>query len=121
MPDVAGDHGPLLDDYLLALTGVPRPRVCFIGTASGDAASYVEKFHLAFRGRADTAVLALFNSEPEAAIPLDQLDQVLEQDVVYVGGGLRRTCSRCGGCTVSTPCLRRRPRRERCWLASLRG
>ncbi len=87
MPDVAGERGPLLDDYLLALTGAPRPRVCFIGTASGDAVSYVEKFHAAFQGRADTSVLALFNSEPEGAIPLDQLDQVLEQDVVYVGGG----------------------------------
>lgn len=87
MPDVAGDRGPLLDDYVLALTGLPRPRVCFIGTASGDAASYVEKFHLAFRGRADTTVLSLFGADLEPAIPVDQLDLVLEQDVVYVGGG----------------------------------
>jgi len=35
MPDVAGDRGPLLDDFLLTLTGRPRPRVCFVGTASG--------------------------------------------------------------------------------------
>jgi len=88
MPEVAGDRGPLLDDFLLTLTGRPRPRVCFVGTASGDDASYVEKFHSAFRGRADTTVLALFNSEPEGAIPVDQLDRVLEHDVVYVGGGV---------------------------------
>ena len=87
MPDVAGDRGPLLDDFLLTLTGKPRPRVCFVGTASGDDASYVEKFHSAFRGRADTTVLALFNSEPEGAIPVDQLERVLEHHVVYVGGG----------------------------------
>jgi dipeptidase E len=61
--------------------------VCFVGTASGDDASYVEKFHSAFRGRADTTVLALFNSEPEGAIPVDQLERVLEHHVVYVGGG----------------------------------
>lgn len=87
MPDVAGDRGPLLDDFLLALTGKQHPRVCFVGTASGDAASYVEKFHVAFRGRADTTVLSLFNSELEGAIPVDQLDRVLDHDVVYVGGG----------------------------------
>ncbi len=86
-PEVAGDRGPLLDDFLLTLTGRPRPRVCFVGTASGDDASYVEKFHSAFHGRADTTVLALFNSEPEGAIPVDQLDRVLEHDAVYVGGG----------------------------------
>ncbi len=87
MPDVAGDRGPLLDDFVLTLSGASHPRVCFVGTASGDAASYAEQFHAAFRGRADTTVLALFTTESEAAIPLDQLDQVLEHDVVYVGGG----------------------------------
>lgn len=66
---------------------VARWKWCFTGTASGDDASDAEKFHSAFRGRADTTVLALFNSEPEGAIPVDQLDRVLEHDVVYVGGG----------------------------------
>ena len=28
---------PLLDDYVLSLTGVDRPKVCFLPTASGDA------------------------------------------------------------------------------------
>ncbi len=87
MPDVAADRGPLLDDFLLAMTGKPRPRVCFVGTASGDAASYIEKFHLAFRGRADTTALALFNAEHEGALTVDQLGRVLDHDVVYVGGG----------------------------------
>jgi hypothetical protein len=30
---------PLLDDHVLALTGVERPKVCFLPTASGDAAA----------------------------------------------------------------------------------
>lgn len=87
MPDIAGDRGPLLDDFLLGLTGRPRARICFIGTASGDAASYAEKFHSAFRDRADTTVLSLFNSDLEGAISPDQLERILEHDVVYVGGG----------------------------------
>ena len=87
MPDVAGARGPLLDDFLLALTGTARPRVCFVGTASGDAAGYADRFEAAFAGRAETSVLALFGSERQNAIPLDALDRVVEQDVIYVGGG----------------------------------
>lgn len=85
MPEVAGGHG--LDDLLLGLTGADTPRVCFVGTASGDAASYVERFLDAFDGRARTSVLALFGNGPEGAVPLDRLEDVLAQDVVYVGGG----------------------------------
>lgn len=79
--------GPLLDDFLLGLTGKPRPRVCFVGTASGDDAGYIENFHSALGDRADTSVLALFNSTPVGAIPVDHLERVLDHDVVYVGGG----------------------------------
>ena len=85
MPEVGG--GGALDDFVLALSGVDTPRVCFVGTASGDAASYVERFLDAFDGRARTSVLALFGNGPDGAIPLDRLEQVLDQDVVYVGGG----------------------------------
>lgn len=85
MPEVAGGLG--LDDFLLGLTGADTPRVCFVGTASGDAASYVERFLDAFDGRARTSVLALFGNGPEGAVPLDRLADVLAQDVVYVGGG----------------------------------
>ncbi|MCC2321114.1 peptidase E [Cellulomonas xiejunii] len=85
MPEVAG--GGALDDFVLGLTGVDTPRVCFVGTASGDAAWYVERFLDAFDGRARTSVLALFGNGPDGAIPLDRLEQVLDQDVVYVGGG----------------------------------
>ncbi|GIG41793.1 peptidase E [Cellulomonas phragmiteti] len=85
MPEVAGAGS--LDELLLTLTGADTPRVCFVGTASGDAASYVERFLAAFEGRARTSVLALFGNGPDGAVPLDRLDEVLEQDVVYVGGG----------------------------------
>ncbi|MBD7917816.1 peptidase E [Cellulomonas sp. Sa3CUA2] len=85
MPEVAGAGA--LDELVLELTGADTPRVCFVGTASGDAASYVERFLDAFEGRARTSVLALFGNGPQEAIPLDGLERVLEQDVVYVGGG----------------------------------
>lgn len=85
MPEVAPE--PRLDDFLLGLTGVDTPRVCFVGTASGDAASYVERFLAAFEGRARTSVLALFGNGPDGAVPVDRLEDVLDQDVVYVGGG----------------------------------
>lgn len=73
-----------LDDLLLSLTGKDRPRVCFVPTASGDDAGYVERFLDAFDGRAETSVLSLFCRAPwgyaDPAV-------VLDQDVVLVGGG----------------------------------
>ena len=75
---------PLLDDFLLSL--VPRratPRVCFVPTASGDSAGYVERFELAFPpSRAEVSVLSLFRRDDE-----ELRSVLLEQDVVYVGGG----------------------------------
>lgn len=75
---------PLLDDLLLSLVPHGRtPRVCFVPTASGDSIGYVERFELAFpAGRAETSVLSLFRREHT-----DLRSFVLEQDVVYVGGG----------------------------------
>ena len=42
---------PLLDDYVLGLTGTADPRVCFLPTASGDADHYIVRFYNAFRDR----------------------------------------------------------------------
>ena len=39
---------PLLDDYVLALTGRARPKVCFLPTASGDADHYIVRFYRHF-------------------------------------------------------------------------
>jgi peptidase E len=72
-----------MDDFVLGLTGRDTPRVCFLPTASGDAEGYIERFHAAFGGgRAAPSHLALFRRE------VDDLERfLLEQDVVYVGGG----------------------------------
>lgn len=73
---------PVLDDYLLKLSGAARPKVCFVPTASGDSPEYVEAFHDALRDRAETSVLWLFAREQR-----DLRRLVLAQDIVYVGGG----------------------------------
>lgn len=81
---------PLLDDHVLSLATRRRgadglPRVCFVPTASGDAESYVDRFLAAFDGRAETGSLQLFR-----LADLDHVDLrsfVLDQDVIYVGGG----------------------------------
>jgi peptidase E len=72
-----------LDDYVLSLSGQERPRVLFVGTASGDSAEYVAAFHHAYPPeRAQARHLPLFKREP-----IDLRELVLAQDVVYVGGG----------------------------------
>ncbi len=75
----------LLDDHVLALTGVPRPRVCFLPTASGDADHYVVRFYRAFSaGRCEPSHISLFRRETGVGDPYAHL---LQQDLVYVGGG----------------------------------
>lgn len=77
---------PLLDDHVLDLArrarGRERPRVCFLATASGDAPGYVADFYAAFARRAEATHLALF------VRTVDDIEGfLLDQDVVYVGGG----------------------------------
>ncbi|MRJ77417.1 peptidase E [Aeromicrobium sp. SMF47] len=78
------DGSSALDDFLLELTGKDRPRVCFIPTASGDADGYSQSFESSFANRAETSVLSLFCHEPWGYTDPSML---LEQDVIYVGGG----------------------------------
>jgi peptidase E len=76
---------PLLDDHVLALTGVPRPKVCFLPTASGDADHYVVRFYRAFpASRCEPSHISLFRRETGVGDPRAHL---LQQDVIYVGGG----------------------------------
>jgi peptidase E len=71
-----------LHQYLLDLTGLERPRICFIGTASGDNAEYVAAFYGFFARRAEASHLGLFDRR------VDNVGEFLgAQDVIYVGGG----------------------------------
>jgi dipeptidase E len=75
----------LLDDYVLRTTGVERPRVCFLPTASGDADHYVVRFYRAFGAdRCEPSHISLFRRETGVGDPRAHL---LAQDLVYVGGG----------------------------------
>jgi dipeptidase E len=79
---------PLLDDYVLGVTGADRPKVCFIPTASGDADHYVVRFYREFSARADCSHVSLFRRDKGAgAVEGDLQRHLLEQDLIYVGGG----------------------------------
>jgi dipeptidase E len=71
-----------MHQYLLDLTGVERPRICFIGTASGDNFEYRAAFYAFFARRAEATHLGLFDRR------VDDIEAfLLEQDAIYVGGG----------------------------------
>ena len=75
-----------LDAFILELARARRgrdvPRICFVGTATGDALDYWLRFQAAFAGRAETSRLTLFDRTVE-----DIPAFVAEQDALYVGGG----------------------------------
>jgi dipeptidase E len=76
----------LLDRFVLSLSNAATPKVCFVGTASGDAQSYVDRFYDSFRTlNCSPADLSLF--KPPTT---DLLSFVMEQDAIYVGGGNTR-------------------------------
>jgi peptidase E len=75
----------LLDDFALALTGVEKPKVCFLPTASGDADHYIVRFYRAFPAdRCRPSHVSLFRRDGGAC---DLARHLLDQDLVYVGGG----------------------------------
>jgi dipeptidase E len=79
---------PLLDDFVLSLTRAQVPRILFLPTASGDTTAQIHAFHARFADRLCVAEhLSLFRLG-EAKRPLEEI--VLDQDIVYVGGGSMR-------------------------------
>jgi dipeptidase E len=79
---------PLLDDFVLSLARSSAPRVLFLPTASGDTTAPINAFQARFADRLCTPEhLSLFRLR-DARRPLEQV--VLEQDIIYVGGGSMR-------------------------------
>lgn len=77
----SGTH-PLVD-YVLELTGKSRARVAFIPTATGDATETLVNMYARFPpARSERSHLALFNRTVT-----DIERYLLEQDVIWVGGG----------------------------------
>jgi dipeptidase E len=79
---------PLLDDYVLTLTQAKQPRVLFLPTASGDTTTQINAFYARFGGRACIPTHVSLFRLGDLERPLEEI--VLEQDVVYVGGGSMR-------------------------------
>ena len=81
---------PLLDAFVLSLSRRQPARVCFVPTASADAATYIVRFYRAFSGRCIPTDLTLWNMsslprQPDRTSAIEAF--VNEQDVIYVGGG----------------------------------
>lgn len=80
----------LLDDFILGLSRRHPARVCFVPTASADAATYIVRFYRAFTGRCVPTDLTLWDPQtlPRQPSRTSELAAfVAEQDVIYVGGG----------------------------------
>ena len=75
-----------LDAYVVDQARRKTPSVCFVGTASGDADTYVVRFYTAFlQLDCRPTHLRLFDRTPDLQAFL------LRQDVIYVGGGNTRS------------------------------
>jgi peptidase E len=81
-------QNPLLDDYVLSLARAESPRILFLPTASGDTSAQINAFRARFAGRTcEPEHLSLFRLR-ESRRSLREI--VLEQDVIYTGGGSMR-------------------------------
>jgi dipeptidase E len=76
-----------LDNYFLRATDKPNPRICFVGTASGDAESARYKFYEAMATLECRATHLSLIQPPTA----DLAEFIQEQDAIYVGGGNTRS------------------------------
>jgi dipeptidase E len=71
-----------LHQYLLDLTGQSRPRICMLATAGGENAQGIASFYATFARAAEPTHLDLFGRTVG-----DIEGFLLDQDVIYVGGG----------------------------------
>ncbi len=72
-----------LDRYILEQSAAVRPAVCFLATASGDSREHIDRFYAAYGAlAAEPSHLSLFNYNVS-----DPRKHLLDQDVIYVGGG----------------------------------
>ncbi|WP_051348696.1 peptidase E [Peribacillus kribbensis] len=76
-------ENPALDTYILNQCSKKTPKICFVGTASGDAESYIERFYQAYNAfDCIPSHLSLF--KPPSG---DLESYVMDKDIIFVGGG----------------------------------
>jgi dipeptidase E len=81
----AGADDPALDELVLELTGVPRPRLCLLPTAGGDSEHQIRRFYEAYGDRlCEPSHISLFRLGRR---PVPLREHLLAQDAIYVGGG----------------------------------
>jgi dipeptidase E len=74
---------PLLDLYILNQSSKITPNICFLPTASGDSDNYISRFYDFFEQQnCKPSHLSLFKPHTR-----DFESFLLEQDIIYVGGG----------------------------------
>jgi dipeptidase E len=105
------DVGDPVFRYASDLVDRPRPKVCLVPTAASAVPISVMRFLSVFPADAfEPTYLDLFDRDDR-----DLRDFVCSQDLIFVGGAIRPTCSRCGGSTDSTTSCARRGSRVWCW------
>src|SRR4051794_7762792 len=72
-------------DMIVELAESPRPKVCLLPTASGDPEDQIARFRRAIAERDSVPqVISLFRLGEN---PVDLREELLNQDVIYAGGG----------------------------------
>jgi dipeptidase E len=76
---------PLLMEYFLGLTGKKKPRVCFMPSASGDAAAEIGRWNQVMKGlECEPRVQKVYIASPKVKSFEDEL---LKADAIYIGDG----------------------------------
>ena len=71
-----------IEKYIKSHSGKSNPKICFIPTATGDDQGYIESFYKAFDELGcETSHINFFKRT------IDLRSHILEQDIIYVGGG----------------------------------
>jgi dipeptidase E len=81
---------PLLMKYFLGLTGKPKPRVCFMPSASCDAVAEITRWNQVMKGLdCEPRVQKVYIASPKVPSPKAKKfeDELLEADAIYIGGG----------------------------------
>src|SRR4051794_25539157 len=72
-------------DLIVELAESPRPKICLLPTASGDDEDQIARFRRAIAERDSVPqVISLFRLGEN---PVDLREELLNQDVIYAGGG----------------------------------
>lgn len=75
-----------LDDYILSQSNKETPKICFIGTASGDSENYRDRFYECYKSKkCIPSHLSLFKGDTKHI-----REFILNQDIIFVGGGNTR-------------------------------